>query len=59
MNFSHHEQQANAAISEAIKALQKAHQVSETAGYGSQVLAPLDEALRAALYALDTAEGRR
>lgn len=52
------EQQANAAISQAIEAIQKALSVSSEVGYGSQVIASLDDALRATLYALDTAEGR-
>lgn len=49
---------ANEAIKEALKALQRALEMSEQAGYGSQVLGPLSEAQREARYAYDTALGR-
>jgi hypothetical protein len=38
--------------------LLRAHELSESAGYGSQVLGPLADAQRDVRYALDTAMGR-
>ena len=49
---------ANQAISSALQALQRAHELSEQAGYGSLVLGPLADAQREAQYAQDTARGR-
>lgn len=49
---------ANEAIRASLHALQRARELSERAEYGSQVLVPLDEAVREAQYALDTALGR-
>lgn len=49
---------ANAAILAALHTLQRAVQASQEAGYGSQVLGPLADAIRDVQYALDTAEGR-
>lgn len=61
MSYAHptpDEQAANEAISDALKALQRACELSERAGYGSLVVGPLAEAQRETLYALDTALGR-
>lgn len=52
------EQKANEAIKEALKALQRARELSERAGYGCQVMGPLADAHRDVQYALDTALGR-
>lgn len=52
------EQAANEAIKDALKALQRAGELSERAGYGSLVVGPLADAQREAQYALDTALGR-
>jgi hypothetical protein len=49
---------ANEAIKDALKALHRALELSEHAGYGSQVLGPLADAQREAQYAYDTAMGR-
>jgi hypothetical protein len=49
---------ANEAIKEALKALQRARELSERAGYGSLVVGALVGAQRDAQYALDTALGR-
>lgn len=49
---------ANEAIADALKALQRARELSERAKYGSMVVGPLREAQRDAQYALDTALGR-
>ena len=49
---------ANDAIKDALKALQRARELSERVGYGSLVVGPLMDAQREAQYALDTAEGR-
>ncbi len=49
---------ANQAIGAALKALQRAQELSEQAGYGSFVLGPLVDAQREVQYALDTALGR-
>ena len=49
---------ANEAIKTALQALQRAHELSERAGYGSQVLKPLLDAQRETQYAYDTATGR-
>jgi hypothetical protein len=49
---------ANKAIRDALKALLRAMELSEQAGYGSQVLGPLADAQREAQYAYDTATGR-
>lgn len=55
---THDELQANAAIAHAVKALRAALEASTLAQHGSQVLGPLGEALEAATYACDVAEGR-
>lgn len=52
------ESAANEAIKDALKALQRACELSERAGYGSLVVGPLVDAQREAQYALDTALGR-
>ncbi len=52
------EKEANKALADALKAIQRANELSELAGYGSLVLGPLDVAQREARYALDTALGR-
>lgn len=49
---------ANDAIKTALGALLRACELSESAGYGSQVLGPLTDAQRDVRYALDTAMGR-
>lgn len=49
---------ANEAIKEALKALQRALELSERARYGSLVLGPLADAQRDTQYAYDTATGR-
>ena len=49
---------ANEAIRDALKAIQRALELSERAGYGSQVLVPLADAQRETQYACDTALGR-
>lgn len=49
---------ANEAIKEALKALQRVLELSERAGYGSQVLGPLSDAQRDTRYAHETALGR-
>lgn len=49
---------ANEAIKEALKAIQRALELSERAGYGSLVLGPLEDARRETQYAYDTALGR-
>lgn len=52
------ESTANEAIKDALKALQRARELSERAGYGSLVVGPLVDAQREAQYALDSALGR-
>jgi len=52
------ELEAQKAIRAALEALRAALAASEGVGYGSQVLGPLADALRAAEYASATAEGR-
>lgn len=52
------EEEANKALADALKAIQRASELSERAGYGSMVLGPLADAQREAQYALDTALGR-
>jgi len=49
---------ANDAIRDALKALQRAIELSEQAGYGSLVLGPLSDAQKEVRYAHDTALGR-
>lgn len=49
---------ANKAIKEAVKALLRAIELSERAGYGSQVLGPLTDAQRETQCVYDTAIGR-
>jgi hypothetical protein len=49
---------ANEALKEALKQVQRARELCERAGYGSQVLGPLANAHRDTQYALDTALGR-
>jgi hypothetical protein len=58
MNGLNVEATANEAIKDALKALQRALELSERAEYGSQVLGPLDDARREIQYAYDTAMGR-
>lgn len=48
----------NKAIKDALKSIQRARELSEWAGYGSQVVLPLVDAQHEAKYALDTALGR-
>lgn len=52
------ESTANEAIKDTLKAFQRAHELSERAGYGSLVVGPLLDAQREAQYARDTALGR-
>lgn len=52
------EEEANEALANALKAIQRARELSERAGYGGMVLGPLADAQREAQYALDTALGR-
>lgn len=52
------ESKANEAIKDVLKAIQRARELSERAGYGSLVVGPLVDAEREAQYALDTALGR-
>lgn len=52
------EKVANEAIQEALKALQRACELSERAGYGSLLLGSLLDAQRSAQYAYDAALGR-
>lgn len=52
------ESAANEAIKDALKAIQRARELGERAGYGSLVVGPLMDAQREAQYALDTALGR-
>ena len=52
------ESTANKAIKDVFKAIQRARELSERAGYGSLVVGPLVDAQREAQYALDTALGR-
>jgi hypothetical protein len=49
---------ANEAIKDALKALQRAVELSERAEYGSLILGPLEDARREIQYAYDTAMGR-
>jgi len=49
---------ANEAIRDALKAIQRARELSERAEYGALVLGPLAEAQLSTLYALDTVLGR-
>lgn len=49
---------ANDAIKDALKAIQRALELSERAGYGRQVRCPLSDAQRETQYALNTALGR-
>ena len=49
---------AKEAIKDALKALQRAIELSEQAGYGSLVLGPLSDAQREVRYAHETAMGR-
>lgn len=57
-NPSPDEKAANDAIKDALKALQRARELCERAGYGSQVVNPLFDAQRETQYALNTALGR-
>lgn len=52
------EKAAQAAIREALAAIQRAAELAEQVGYGSQVLGPLSDAERETQYAYDTAMGR-
>ena len=52
------ESTAQEAIRDALKALQRARELSERVGYGSLVVGPLVDAQREAQYALDTVLGR-
>ena len=49
---------ANEAIKDALKAIQRARELSERAGYGSLVIVPLADAQHETQYALDTVLGR-
>ena len=49
---------ANDAIRDALKAIQRARELSERAEYGSLVLGSLNDAQLSTQYALDTALGR-
>lgn len=55
--ISEEESLANRALTDALKALQRATELCELAGYGSQVLGPLADAQRDLQYAYDTAIG--
>jgi hypothetical protein len=55
---SEKEATANEAIRDALKALQRARELSERAEYGVLVLGPLADAQLSAQYALDTVLGR-
>lgn len=52
------EVEANNALQTALKALLRASELCEQAGYGSLVMGPLADAQRETNYALDTALGR-
>ena len=52
------EQRADNELKKAWEAIHRAQFFCEEAGYGSQVLAPLDEALKQINYAWDTTRGR-
>lgn len=52
------EQAANEAIRDALNAIRRASELSEQAGYGSEVAGPLADAQRYTQYAFDTALGR-
>lgn len=52
------EKQAIEALETAVRMLSRAVELSERAGFGSQIAGPLADALRDARYALDTAQGR-
>jgi hypothetical protein len=52
------EQLANESIAQALKAIQRALDLSKAAGYGSLVVGPLADAQQEVTYALDTAVGR-
>lgn len=52
------ESTAQEAIRDALKALQRARELSERVRYGSLAVGPLVDAQREAQYALDTALGR-
>lgn len=61
MSYTHptpDEKAANEATRDASKAIHRANELSEHAGYGSQVVGPLADAQRDTQYALDTALGR-
>lgn len=53
-----YEQAANDAIKDALRAIQRASELSERAGYGCLVIGPLADAQRETQHALDTALGR-
>jgi ethanolamine utilization microcompartment shell protein EutL len=58
MDRSENERAADEAIKTALGALLRARELSESAGYGSEVLGPLADAQRDVRYALDTVMGR-
>ena len=58
MKLTPEETAANDAIKDALKALQRARELCERAGHGSQVLGPLAEAHKETTYAFDSALGR-
>jgi len=58
MSITADETIANEALRDALKALQRANELCERAGYGSLVLGPIADATREVQYALDTALGR-
>ena len=49
---------ANQSLKDALRAILRARELCERAGYGSQVIGALADAHREAQYALDTALGR-
>lgn len=52
------ETEANHALRDALKALQRARELCERAGYGTLVLEPLADAHHSTQYVLDTVLGR-
>lgn len=56
--LSEKETEANKAVHDALKAIQRARELCERAEYGMLVLEPLADAQRSTQYALDTVLGR-
>lgn len=52
------EREASEAIKTALQTLSRAIELSERAGYGTQILIPLRDAQKEVRYALDTAAGK-